>query len=466
MAQVTKTAKNDFSKGEIWRVILRMAIPMILAQLVNVLYSVVDRMYIGHIPGIGSLALTGIGLCMPIISIISAFANMCGMGGGPLCSIARGEKNIEKAERIMGNSLTLLLIFGTVLTGVLLCFMEEILYLFGASDVTYPYAAEYARVYILGTYFVMISLGMNPFINCQGFATMGMITVLVGAVVNIILDPIFIFVFDMGVAGAAWATIIAQCCSAIWVLVFLKSKKAILDLNFRSMKPDGKIMGKICALGTTGFVMSATNGAVQIASNTQLQLYGGELYVGAMTVINSVREVVFMVAHGLTSATQPVLGYNYGAKAYKRVKQGINFMIIASFAYCTAVWIPLMLLPKYFILIFNNDPELVKIAIPGLRIYFCCHCIMSMQLCAQSTFVGLGKSKPAIFFSLLRKVVIVVPLTFLLPMIDSIGAYGVFWAEPISDVIGGAVSFAAMYFMVYRKLDGQEAALRAEKVEK
>lgn len=442
-----------------WKVILRMAVPMIMAQLVNVLYSVVDRMYIGHIPGIGSVALTGIGLCMPIISIIAAFGNMCGMGGGPLCSIARGEGDTGKAERIMGNTLTLLLVFGTVITAVLLIFMKEILYLFGASDATYPYAAEYARIYILGTYFVMISLGMNPFINCQGFASMGMLTVLVGAVVNIILDPIFIFALDMGVAGAAWATIIAQFCSAVWVLVFLKSKKAILDLNIKNMKPEGRLIGRICALGTTGFVMNATNGAVQIACNTQLQKYGGDLYVGAMTVINSVREVVFMIVHGLTSASQPVLGYNYGAKAYKRVKQGIKFVIGASFFYCTLVWALMMLLPRFFILIFNDEPELVSVAIPGIRIYFCCYFIMSLQMCAQATFVGLGKSKPAVFFSLLRKVIIVVPLTYLLPMIDSIGAYGVFWAEPVSDILSGIVSFSAMYFTVYRKLDSEGARL-------
>lgn len=454
--------RNDFTKGEVWRVIMRMAIPMMMAQLVNVLYSVVDRMYIGHIPEVGSLALTGIGLTMPIISIISAFANMCGMGGGPLCSIARGEGKLEHAQKIMGNALTMLLILGVVLTVLIQLFMEPVLYLFGASDKTYPYAADYCRIYAWGTIFVMISLGMNSFINAQGFSKMGMLTVLLGAVVNIVLDPVFIFVFDMGIAGAAIATVIAQACSAVWALCFLKSRRAILELSHRYMPLQPKIVGRIMALGTTGFIMSATNGAVQIVCNAQLQRFGGDLYVGVMTVVNSVREVVFMIVHGLTSGAQPVLGYNYGARAYDRVKKGIRFMAAGSVAYSIVVWLLVMLIPKTLAMVFNNEPAMLEACAPAMRMYFCGFIVMSMQMVAQSTFVGLGKARQATFFSLLRKIFIVVPLVYLLPGPLGMGVDGVFWSEPISDLIGGVASFSVMYFTVYRRL-GSEPVRDSEK---
>ena len=293
-----------------WRVILGMAVPMALAQLVNVAYSIVDRMYIGHIPGVGSYALTGLGLTMPIVSIIAALANLCGMGGGPLCSIARGQGRIDYAEKIMANALTMLLIIGAAVTALFLVYMEPILYLLGASADTYSYAADYAQIYILGTLFVMISLGMNSFINAQGFATVGMLTVLLGAVVNIALDPVFIFTLDMGIAGAAVATVISQALSAAWALLFLTSRHAILDLHPKNMLLSTRIVGRILALGVTGFVMCATGGIVQIFCNVQLQQYGGDLYVGVMTVISSVREVVFMILNGVSSGAQPVLGYN------------------------------------------------------------------------------------------------------------------------------------------------------------
>lgn len=456
---MAKEIKNDFTQGAVWQVILRMAVPMALAQLVNVLYSVVDRMYIGHIPGVGSYALTGLGLTMPIVSLISAFANLCGMGGGPLCSIARGEGRLDYAERIMANAFTMLLAIGAVITAVFLIYMKPILYLVGASDDTYPYAAGYARIYILGTLFVMISLGMNSFINSQGFAKIGMLTVLLGAVVNIILDPIFIFALDMGITGAAVATVISQACSAVWALAFLTSKRAILSFKLKNMIPELKIVGRILALGVTGFVMSATNSIVQIFCNLQLRKYGGDLYVGVMTVVNSVREVVFMLIHGLTSGAQPVLGYNYGARAYSRVKAGIRFISAASVGYAVAVWLLIMLAPRALVLIFNNESAMLEACTPAMRMYFCGFVLMSLQMAGQSVFVGLGKSKQAVFFSLLRKVIIVVPLVLLLPSIGGLGVNGVFLSEPISDLIGGTASFATMYFTVYRRLnmsDGQE----------
>ncbi|MGN1002190.1 MAG: MATE family efflux transporter [Oscillospiraceae bacterium] len=453
-----QTVRNDFTKGDLRLVILRMALPMMLAQVVNVLYSIVDRIYIGHIPGVGSLALTGLGLTMPIVSLISAFANLCGTGGGPLCSIARGRGDLDYAEKVMGNAFALLLALGAAITVLFLIFMEPILYLFGASGETYFYAAEYARIYILGTLFVMISLGMNAFINAQGFARTGMLTVLLGAVVNIALDPVFIFVFDMGIRGAAIATVIAQACSAGWAMAFLLSKRAILDLKLKNLRPRGKILGGILGLGTTGFVMSATTGLVQIAGNVQLQAYGGDLYVGAMTVINSVREVFLMLVHGLTAGAQPVLGYNYGARAYGRVRQGIRFVTLVSVVYAMAAWLLIMGLPEPITRLFNSEPALVAVAVPALRIYFCGFLFMSLQMAGQCVFVGLGKSRYAICFSLLRKVVIVVPLIYLLPGLGGLGASGVFWAEPVSDLIGGAACYLTMYLTQYRKLGILEKA--------
>lgn len=447
-----KEIKNDFTKGEVWRVIMRMALPLMLAQLVNVLYSVVDRMYIGHIPGVGSLALTGLGLTMPIVSIVTAFASLCGTGGGPLCSIARGEGKKRYAEEIMGNCFALLLILGVALTVLLEIFAKPILYAFGASDATFPYAEEYVRIYLLGTVFVMISLGMNHFINAQGFASVGMLTVAIGAVVNIILDPVFIFMLDMGIAGAALATLIAQAVSAVWALAFLLSKRAILDFKLKNMVLKAALVGRILALGVTGFVMSITNALVQTACNRQLQLFGGDSYVGAMTIINSLRELTFMAAHGLTAGAQPVLGYNYGAAAFSRVKKGIRFVSGASLIYGLAVWLAVMLIPRTLASIFSSDPQLLDATEKSMRIYFCGFFLMSLQLAGQCVFVGLGKSRQAVFFSLLRKAIIVTPLVFLLPLLPAFGVYGVFWSEPISDLLGGAACFITMYFSVYKTL--------------
>lgn len=444
--------KNDFTKGSMSRTILGMAIPMTLAQLVSVLYNVVDRMYIGHIPGVGSMALTGLGLCMPVIAIITAFTSLVSKGGAPLCSIERGRGNTEEAERIMANCLTMLLVFAAVLTVGFLFFAKPILYLFGASDETYPYAAAYSDIYILGTVFAMVSTGMNAFINSQGFARTGMLTVLFGAVLNIILDPVFIFVFDMGIRGAAIATVISQAGASIWALGFLFSKRPPLRFRLSHMLPSARRIGKICALGVTGFMMSATNGLVQILCNKQLQLYGGDLYVGVMTVINSVREVSFMIVDGMVSGAQPVLGFNYGARVYTRVRAGIRFMTRYCLCYTALMWTFLMLLPRLPILIFNNEPALVEAAVPALRIYFSMLVVMSLQMIGQSTFVALGRARSAIFFSTLRKVIIVVPLVIFLPRIAGLGVTGVFLSEPISDVISATACYLTMYLTVYRPL--------------
>ena len=443
--------RNDFSKGSISKAILSLAVPMTAAQLVNILYSVVDRIYLGRIPGTGHLALTGLGITIPIISILNAFANLCGMGGAPLCSIERGKGDHEEAERVMGNSFALLLLMGVAAMAACFLAKRPMLYLFGASDVTFPYADEYLSIYLCGTLFVMISLGMNPFINAQGFGRIGMLTVVLGAVVNLVLDPIFIFALGMGVRGAALATVIAQGCSALWVLKFLTGKKAILRLKWGNLRLKARRVGRIIALGLSGFFMSLTNSLVQVVCNKTLQVFGGDLYVGIMTIINSLREVFFMGIQGLNNGAQPVIGFNYGAGKYSRVRQCVRFSTGVTVGYAVLVWAVMMALPGPLIRLFNDDAATVACGILPMRIYFCLFVFMSLQIAAQSIFVGLGKSRQAVFFSLLRKAVINAPLTVILPVMGR-GTNGVFEAEAISQLIGGVACYLTMYFTVYRPM--------------
>ena len=412
-------------------------------------------MYLGRLPG--HLALTGLGLTMPIVSILMGFANLCGMGGAPLCSICRGQGDDEEAEHILGNSFTLLLILGAAATLVFLLLKRPVLYLFGASEATFPYADAYLTVYLCGTLFVMVSLGMNPFINAQGFAKIGMMTVGLGAVVNIVLDPVFIFVLNMGVQGAALATVIAQGCSAVWVLKFLTGKRAILRLKFDCMALSARRVRKIVSLGLAGFFVNLTNSLVQVVCNTTLQAYGGDLYVGAMTIINSIREVVSMPVQGLSNGSQPVLGYNYGAGESRRVRQGIRFTSIVVVLYSAAAWAIIMLAPEAMIRLFTSEQPILDVGIPALRIYFSLFIIMSLQIAGQSVFTALGRSKNAIFFSLLRKAIINAPLTLLLPYLG-MGTDGVFVAEAVSQLIGGLACFLTMYAVVYRPLGSLERA--------
>lgn len=440
--------KSDFSKGSVPGNILRLAGPMTVAQLINVLYSVVDRMYLGRLPG--HLALTGLGLTMPIISILMGLANLCGVGGAPLCSICRGKGEEEEAEYVMGNAFSLLLILGVAATVFFLAVRRPMLYLFGASDDTFPYADAYLTIYLLGTVFVMIGLGMNPFINSQGFAKTGMLTVGLGAVVNIVLDPIFIFVFDMGVVGAALATIMAQACSAVWVLVFLTGKKAILHLRLSRMRLSAARVKRILSLGLAGFFVNLTNSLVQVVCNATLQTWGGDLYVGVMTIINSIREVVLMPVTGLSNGSQPVLGYNYGAGENGRVRQGIRFSALVVVAYSVLVWLVVMAAPGMLMGIFTTEEAVIQAGIPAIRTYFALFIFMSLQLAGQSVFTGLGKARQAIFFSLLRKAFINAPLTVILPVF--FGTRGVFIAEAVSQLLGGAACFTTMYLTVYRPL--------------
>ncbi len=442
---------KDYSVGSISKAILNLALPMTAAQLVNILYSVVDRIYLGRLPGTGSLALAGLGITMPILSILLAFANLCGMGGGPLCAIFRGKGDLKQAEQVLGNCMTLLLLLGAAAMAVCYVWKQPLLYLFGASPETFPYANEYLSWYLPGTLFVMVSLGMNPLINAQGFGRVGMLTVVLGAAVNLVLDPLFIFVLDQGIRGAAMATVLAQGCSAVWVVKFLTGKKAILRLRLGNMVLSLRRVGRIVSLGLSGFFMSLTNSLVQVVCNKTLQAYGGDLYVSIMTILNSLREVVFMILQGLNNGAQPVIGYNYGAGRPERVRRAIHFSVGMVLGSALVMWAALMLLPGPLIRLFNGDAEILEHGVIALRIYFCLFPFQALQNAGQTVFVSLGKSKQAVFFSLLRKAFINAPLTVLLPMLG-LGATGVFVAESSSQLLGGLACFLTMYITVYRPL--------------
>lgn len=462
MKREISDSKNDFSKGSITKNILNLAVPMTLAQLINVLYNIVDRIYIGRIPEHATLSLTGVGLCLPIISIVIAFANLFGMGGAPLCSIERGRGNEEEAELIMGNSFVLMVGCGILLTVLGLALKKPMLYLFGASEQTFPYADQYISIYLLGSVFVMIGLGMNSFINSQGFGKTGMLTVLLGAVANIILDPIFIFVLGMGVRGAALATIISQALSAIWIVHFLVSDKAILKLKRSCFRLNKQRIKNIVELGMSGFTMSITNSIVQVMYNVNLQQFGGDLYVGVMTIINSIREVVTMPVTGITNGAQPVIGYNYGANEYKRVKKAIIFISVLCVGYTTVMWGFIHMNPEFFIRIFNNDVDIVEAGVPAMQVYYFGFFLMSLQFAGQAVFVALGKARKAVFFSIFRKVIIVLPLILILPRLFGLGTTGILMAEPISNLIGGLACYLTMLITVWPELSRKRSDLRGE----
>ena len=449
---IPENTKNDFSKGSVVKNIVSLALPMTLAQLINILYNIVDRMYIGRIPEHATLSLTGLGLSMPIITVVIAFANLFGMGGAPLCSIARGKGDTKGAEKIVGNAFTMLLCTGLLLTIIGLLFKKPLLYAFGASDATFPFADSYLSIYLLGSVFVTVSLGMNSYINAQGFARVGMVTTLIGAVLNIILDPFFIFTLGMGIQGAAIATVISQFASAAWTVRFLTSPKAILRIRVSCMRPCGKTIRDITTLGLSNFMMAITNSIVQVVCNATLSIYGGDLYVGVMTVINSIREIVSMPVSGVTNGSQPIISFNYGADKYDRIKTAIRFMAVSCIVYTTAIWGILHLFPVFFIHIFNTQADLVEAAVPSMQIYYFGFFMMSLQFSGQTVFQALGKAKYAIFFSVLRKVVIVAPLTILLPRWITPAVNGVFLAEPISNFIGGTACFVTMLIVVRKEL--------------
>lgn len=455
--------KNDFSKGSVCKHILLQAVPLTIAQLIQLLYNIVDRMYIGHLPGTNGEALTGVGLVFPIISIISAFTNLFASGGAPLFSIARGAGEEQKASRIMNNTFSMLCITAVVLMTVCYLFERPILFLFGASDVTYPYASEYLLVYLSGTVFLMVGTGMNQFINAQGFPRTGMAVVVSGAVLNILLDPLFIFVFGLGIRGAAIATVLSQFVSAVLVLRFFMGKRTLCRIAPVRMKPEPALIRKIAGLGMSGFIMAVTNGLVQIVCNVTLKQFGADLYIGVMTILNSVREIANIAIVGITNGVQPILGFNYGAGEYGRVKKAILITALIGFLYTTLVWAVIMLEPDIFIRMFSDSESMAAPGREALKLYFFGFFFMSFQFAGQSTFVSLGKSKYAIFFSLFRKVLIVVPLTVFLPRLWGLGVDGVYLAEPVSNAVGGLACFITMMCVVWRELSKDDHEVKNEK---
>ena len=449
---------TDFSTGSVRQRIIAQAVPLTLAQAVQLLYKIVDRIYIGHLPDVGQVALTGLGITFPVIVLIAAFTQLVGVGGTPLFSMARGRRDEKEASAILGNVFAMLLIASVLCFFVGFCFRRPILFAFGASEESYFYADQYLRIYLFGTAFSMLVTGLNGYINAQGFPRIGMMTTLLGAVINIALDPLFIFVLNMGVQGAALATVISQGISCLWVLRFLTGKQAVIRLQRREIRICPERSRRIMTLGIPGFVMQGTNSLVQIVCNNQLQLYGslqfaggGDLYVGVMTVLGSVRELLSLPVGGIANGSQPVLGFNYGAGEYGRVREGIRFTAVLGAVYTLIAWAVVMLIPRPMIGMFTDDAATIEVGARMLNIYFFGFVFMAFQFAGQSTFQALGKARQAVFFSLFRKAIIVVPLTLLLPRLGY-GVEGVFLAEPISNAIGGLACFVTMWLTVYRQL--------------
>ena len=447
-----KTQSQAFLGTEpVGKLLFRMALPAIAAQLINVLYNIVDRVYLGHIPGVGGLALTGVGVCSPIILIVSAFAALVSMGGAPLASIELGKQNQDGAKRIMGSCFALQVVLSLVLTAACLLWSEPLLRLFGASENTLPYATQYINVYALGTLFVQLTLGMNAFISAQGFAKTSMLTTLIGAVCNIILDPIFIFGLHLDVRGAALATILSQGISCIWILHFLTGTHSTLRIQLRNLRPQKKFILPCLALGLAPFIMQFTESALSISFNTSLLKYGGDTAVGAMTILSSVMQFSMLPLQGLSQGAQPIISFNYGAKNIDRVKKAFHLLLRSAACYSTLLWLLCMLVPQIFISIFTSDADLASYTIWALRIYMAASLLFAVQLACQQTFIALGNAKTSVFLALLRKVLLLIPLIFILPHFVSNPVFGVFVAEPVADTIAVATT-AALFFREYKKL--------------
>ncbi|GAA0108030.1 MATE family efflux transporter [Clostridium tertium] len=442
-------SKTNLGEGSVGKLLLSLALPAIVAQLVNVLYNIVDRIFIGRMLN-GEVAMAGVGVAFPIIMIISAFSALIGMGGAPLAAIKMGGKDNEGAEKIISNSFSTLIIIGLICTIVFLIFKEDLLWAFGASDATIGYAVDYLTIYLIGTVFVQIALGMNPFINTQGFAKIGMVTVVIGAIINIVLDPIFIFKLNLGVKGAALATILSQFVSAIWVLTFLFGKKSILKIRVNYLAPKFKVLLPIVALGVSPFIMQSTESLVLISMNNKLQLYGGDLAVGAMTIMSSIMQIVTLPLMGLSQGAQPIISYNFGAKNIERVKRTFKLLLTSCLTYTFIMWAALMVFPEVFVGIFNNKPELVEITSWSMRIFFGGIFIFGAQIACQQTFLALGQAKISLIMALLRKVVLLVPLIFILPMFFGDKLKAVLFAEPISDIIA-ALTTITVFIIFYKK---------------
>lgn len=444
--------KEFLGKEPIGKLLLRLALPTVAAQLINMLYNIVDRIYIGHIPEIGAKALTGVGVCMPLILIVSAFAALVGYGGAPRASIAMGRKDNEAAEKILGNCFTVQILISVILTVVLLIWNRDFLMAFGASENTIEYGVRYMSIYALGTLFVEVTLGMNSFITAQGFAKTGMLSVLIGAVANIILDPIFIFGFDMDVQGAALATILSQAMSCIWVVWFLCGKKTTLKIRRKNIGITPKVVLPCLALGVSVFVMQASESVISVCFNSSLQKYGGDIAVGAMTILTSVMQFAMLPLQGLGQGAQPIISYNYGAGNMKRVRRTFRLLLQSSLAYSTVLWLLILLFPQGFAAMFTSDPELMIFTRTALRIYMAACVIFGIQIACQMTFNALGNAVESITVAVVRKFVLLIPLIYLMPMLlKGDQAKAVYMAEPIADVI--AVMFTAcLFFFRFKKL--------------
>ena len=436
--------KNFLSTAPIGKLLLKLSIPTVIAQLINMLYNVVDRIYIGHIPGEGSLALTGVGVCMPIIMIVTAFAALISSGGAPRASICMGKQDNKSAEQILGNCFSLQIVVSIVLTVVLLIWNKDLLMAFGASKNTLGYATDYMRIYALGTLFVQLTLGMNAFITAQGFTTTSMVSVLIGAICNITLDPVFIFVFNMGVKGAALATVLSQAISTIWVVVFLSGKKTQLHLRKKYMGLKPKIFLPCVALGLATFIMQASESVVTVCFNSSLLHYGGDIAVGAMTILTSVMQFAMLPLQGIAQGSQPIASYNYGAKNADRVKKTFRLLVITCLTYSTLLWAAVQIIPKVFVSIFTSDAKLVAFTAPMLKIYLGGLFLFGIQIACQITFTSLGKAVNSIIVAVVRKFVLLLPLIYIMPHVVSNPTIGVYMAEPIADII--AVLFTSVLF--------------------
>ena len=442
--------KQDMGSGSIPRLMLNLAVPAVVAQLINMLYNIVDRIYIGHIPEAGASALTGVGLFLPILMMINAFAMLAGAGGAPRAAIAMGKNDREGAQKILGNCFSVLMLFAAVLTVLFYIFAPRLLRLFGASDVTLPYALSYARIYILGIVFVMIVMGLNPFITTQGFAKFSMITTVVGAVCNIILDPILIFVCDMGVQGAAVATVISQAVSAVWVLCFLRGSRTMLRLTPADMKIEPRVILPCLALGISTFVMLSTESILNISFNSSLSRFGGDVAVGAMTIISSCSQLITLPLQGICQGGQPIMSYNFGAGKKERVKQAFRCQFTACTAYASLMWLLMLLFPQMFAGIFSSDGTLVEYTVWAMRIYMAGIFSTGIQIGCQQTFMALGQAKISLLMACLRKLVLLIPLIFILPRILPDQVFGVFVAEPVSDILAATVTAT----MLFTRLNG------------
>lgn len=442
--------KEFLGTEPIGKLLFKLAVPTVIAQIINMLYNIVDRIYIGHMPGNGSLALTGVGVCMPIILIVSAFAALVSSGGAPRASISMGQGKYDKAESILGECFFLQVIISVILTIVLLVFGRSFLLAFGASENTIEYATSYMRIYALGTIFVQLTLGMNAFITAQGFASTGMLTVLIGAVCNIILDPIMIFVLNLGVSGAALATIISQGISTIWVLSFLKSNKSNVRLKKEYMKLEKDVIVPCITLGLATFIMQASESIISVCFNSSLQKYGGDIAVGAMTILSSVMQLAMLPMQGIGQGAQPIASYNFGAKNKERVKETFKLLLISSLSYSTLLWLFIMTCPKLFASIFSPDAVLIDYTANALRIYCASLFLFGIQIACQMIFVSIGNAVDSIIVAVLRKFVLLIPLIYIVPHFVSDATIGVFLAEPIADAL--AVAFTAtLFFFEFRK---------------